>query len=588
MTDGGLSFGAATEGYEEDPQAKLCNEVCVEVFSVLQKMRNSVVSAEKGQYIFEIGAGTGGTTSFVLPTLNPHSTRYVFTDLSQAFLTNARQRFSRFPFIEYAIFNGDKHPGDQGFNSHEMTAILATNVIHATMHLASTMATIHVLLQPGGHIVFNEVQNPGTLPEDLTYGLTDGWWMLTDCERRVTYPLLRVAEWCTLFTQCGFKNVWHTPDQGEIFSQQAILVAQCGTLVQPTYLGVDPMPRADPNASYLITGAVGGLGLIAAIILMERGARHLFFVSRRDKVPEEAKQFYERIASSSAAIRREKCNAADPKQIERLFEETPEWPACAGVVHAAGVLSDGTITKQNRRKYEEVFGPKVHGAYYLHRSRGCGLQKLQVNFVMSSGAGFLGSPGQSNHSSGNMGLEGLVDFERKLGLTGCSIAWGAVAGVGYAARHHLADHAGAVRFEHAWACIEAILERPFLNVLINPSAWESGKGAQAMRQMITTGLAGRFKKAGFRKAPKAVEADSQAEIQVLEERTSDKENLELKGQNSEVRSVPMPEVLESMKKIHQGWKAKQFGKEIFKVEQPKLQDVANKTLASTLGNNEIY
>ena len=67
--------------------------------------------------------------------------RYVFTDLSQAFLTNARNRFSRcqpyqgtlralhfdqhatsvgnlgarFPFIEYAIFNGDKHPGDQAW-----------------------------------------------------------------------------------------------------------------------------------------------------------------------------------------------------------------------------------------------------------------------------------------------------------------------------------------------------------------------------------------------------------------------------------------------------------------------------------------
>lgn len=53
-----------------------------------------------------------------------------------------------------------------------MTAILATNVIHATMHLASTMATIHVLLQPGGHIVFNEVQNPGTLPEDGRVGNT--------------------------------------------------------------------------------------------------------------------------------------------------------------------------------------------------------------------------------------------------------------------------------------------------------------------------------------------------------------------------------------------------------------------------------
>ena len=38
---------------------------------------------------------------------------------------------------------------------------------------------------------------------------------------------------------------------------------------------------------------------------------------------------------------------------------------------------------------------------------------------------FFPNSARSNHSSGNMGLEGLVDFERKLGLTGCSIAWGA-------------------------------------------------------------------------------------------------------------------------------------------------------------------
>ncbi|CAE7839104.1 pyiS [Symbiodinium sp. CCMP2592] len=417
-------------------------------------MKNPVMSSEKGLYVFEIGSGTGGTSSFVLPVLNPHSSRYVFSDLSQAFLTNARARFSRFSFIEYSIFNGDKHPGDQGFNSHEISAILATNVIHATMHLASTMATIHVLLRPGGHIVFNEVQNPGTLIEDLTYGLTDGWWMLTDTERRVTYPLLRVAEWQTLFTQCGFKNVWTTPDEGHIFSQQAILVAQCGTLVKPTYLSPEPLVRADPNASYLITGAVGGLGLIAALILMEWGARHLFFVSRRDKVPDEAMVYYEQIEKSSAHIRREKCNVADPTQIARLFEETPEWPACAGVVHAAGVLSDGTITKQTRAKYEEVFGPKLHGCYYLHCSRGYSLQKLQVNLVMSSMAGFGGSPGQSNHSCGNTGIESVVDFDRKMGIAGSSIAWGAVAEVGYAARHSLANNEGAVRFEHAWAVLE--------------------------------------------------------------------------------------------------------------------------------------
>merc|ERR1712113_512000 len=125
---------------------------------------------------------------------------------------------------------GDKTPGDQGFHNHEMNQILATNVIHATIHLASTLATCHLLLGPGGHIVFNEVQNGGTIPEDLTFGLTDGWWMLTDTERRVTYPLMRCPEWLNLFTSVMFKNVWHTPDQGAFFSQQQILVAgTCGT-----------------------------------------------------------------------------------------------------------------------------------------------------------------------------------------------------------------------------------------------------------------------------------------------------------------------------------------------------------------------
>lgn len=52
------------------------------------------------------------------------------------------------------------------------------------------------------------------------------------------------------------------------------------------------------------------------------------------------------------------------KKIEKTEGQTELHPASlkamptseAGVVHAAGVLSDGTITKQNRRKYEEATG----------------------------------------------------------------------------------------------------------------------------------------------------------------------------------------------------------------------------------------
>jgi len=89
-------------------------------------------------------------------------------------------RFHDLPYFSRSFPSISTMTTIQGFNSHEMTAILATNVIHATMHLASTMATIHVLLQPGGHIVFNEVQNPGTLGEDGVgrgRGM-DGWGMV--------------------------------------------------------------------------------------------------------------------------------------------------------------------------------------------------------------------------------------------------------------------------------------------------------------------------------------------------------------------------------------------------------------------------
>ena len=50
--------------------------------------------------IMEIGAGTGGTTSVVLPHLPPRQTEYVFTDVSAAFLGSAEEQFRDFAFVK--------------------------------------------------------------------------------------------------------------------------------------------------------------------------------------------------------------------------------------------------------------------------------------------------------------------------------------------------------------------------------------------------------------------------------------------------------------------------------------------------------
>ena len=105
-------------------------------------------------------------------------------------------------------------------------------------------------------------------------------------------------------------------------------------------------------------------------------------------------------------------------------------PPLAGVIHSVGVLSDAALTNQNWERFEQVLGPKVQGAWHLHRET---LHRdLDMFVLFSSVAGVLGNPGQANHSAANAFLDQLAGYRRSLGLAGQSIAWGAWAGLGEA------------------------------------------------------------------------------------------------------------------------------------------------------------
>mmetsp|Transcript_31455 Transcript_31455/g.50449 ORF Transcript_31455/g.50449 Transcript_31455/m.50449 type:complete len:195 (+) Transcript_31455:62-646(+) len=182
--------------------------------------------------ILELGAGTGASGTQILPELNKLDldTHYVFSDLSTAFLRNARERFSKdFPFIEYVLFDAEKSAAEQGFAWHTFDIIFGTNVVHATSHLASTLSNVHRLLKPGGHFVLNEVYI-SNMNEDMTWGMTEGWWLFTDQEIRATYPLLEVRSWMELYRSAGFEIV-HVENIGT----QSIIVGQAvGDVLQPT------------------------------------------------------------------------------------------------------------------------------------------------------------------------------------------------------------------------------------------------------------------------------------------------------------------------------------------------------------------
>ncbi len=186
------------------------------------------------------------------------------------------------------------------------------------------------------------------------------------------------------------------------------------------------------EATYLITGGLGGLGLKVAQWLVEKGARHLVLVGRRGASSQTIK-FTQELEKLGAKIKVAQVDVAQKDEVDRMLKEIDQtMPPLKGVLHAAGVLDDGVILQLNEERFWKVMDPKLKGGWNLHQST---LDKSLDFFVLfSSAASMLGSPGQANYSAANAFLDALAIYRRSQNLPALSIQWGAWDDVGLAAQ----------------------------------------------------------------------------------------------------------------------------------------------------------
>lgn len=188
------------------------------------------------------------------------------------------------------------------------------------------------------------------------------------------------------------------------------------------------MDRLRDDASYLVTGALGSIGLAVAEEMVARGARHLLLIGRSAPDPQAIPRL-DRLRAQGVRLRVEQCDVADGVALGNLLDGCR--PTLRGVVHAAGRLDDGMIEQQSWPRFAGVLLPKLIGASNLDRlTRG-----LDLDFfvLFSAGAGWVGAPGQANYASANTAMDAIADLRRSLGLPGLSIAWGRWDGDGMAA-----------------------------------------------------------------------------------------------------------------------------------------------------------
>ncbi len=72
----------------------------------------------------------------------------------------------------------------QGYTLGSYDILFATNVLHATRNMGTTIQHCKSLLCKGGVIIANELSIK-TEFLTLTFGLTDGWWLYDDGHRRI-------------------------------------------------------------------------------------------------------------------------------------------------------------------------------------------------------------------------------------------------------------------------------------------------------------------------------------------------------------------------------------------------------------------
>jgi acyl transferase domain-containing protein/NADPH:quinone reductase-like Zn-dependent oxidoreductase/SAM-dependent methyltransferase/acyl carrier protein/NADP-dependent 3-hydroxy acid dehydrogenase YdfG len=159
----------------------------------------------RGLRILEIGAGTGGLASQVLPLLERGLHSYIFSDVSGSFFPAARQKLAAFPEVEFKAFDLERPGTEQEFEAGSFDIILGTNVIHAVSDVTVTLRNINELLAPGGSLLFVEVATPH-LWLNAVFGLTGGWWRFTDRELRPHHPLLERGQWEKVLRHAGFSE----------------------------------------------------------------------------------------------------------------------------------------------------------------------------------------------------------------------------------------------------------------------------------------------------------------------------------------------------------------------------------------------
>jgi acyl transferase domain-containing protein/NADPH:quinone reductase-like Zn-dependent oxidoreductase/NAD(P)-dependent dehydrogenase (short-subunit alcohol dehydrogenase family)/acyl carrier protein len=233
-------------------------------------------------------------------------------------------------------------------------------------------------------------------------------------------------------------------------------------------------PNFSRDATYLITGGLGGLGLRTAQWMVEHGAGCLALMGRSAPTAEVSTALAAMKTRGARVVVFQGDVAREKDVVGVLMQIKGSLPPLRGIIHSVGVLDDGASLQQTWERFAKVLAPKVDGAWLLHQLT----QDLLLDFFVlySSMAALLGSRGQGNHAAANAFLDALAHHRRALGQPATSIQWGAWSEIGAAAREsigeRMATHGiGTITPQRGLRALESIMAQDLTEIGVFPVDW---------------------------------------------------------------------------------------------------------------------
>ena len=291
------------------------------------------------------------------------------------------------------------------------------------------------------------------------------------------------------------KHVFSIQDASEAFRFMA-QAKHIGKIVLSQPAGLDGADTQDgllfhENATYLVTGGLGGLGLAVSKWMTDQGARNLVLVGRRGASAAAQAKINE-LTEAGANIQIAQGDISNYDDVNRIIREIGQpdsgLPPLRGIIHAAGVLDDGVLRQQDWSRFEKVMAPKVVGTWHLHTLT----RHLPLDFfvLFSSATAVLGSVGQGNYVAANTFLDVLAAQRRSQGLPALSVSWGAWEEVGMMASLDQREQErwtkqgiGLISPEQGVRALGQAFDHPTSHVAIVPIDWQ-----KFLRPMMTAGI----------------------------------------------------------------------------------------------------